>query len=74
MVSLPLVQSAVPPPVHRGRPLIAVAEQPEPGPAPGREPLYDVRGDAGRVTLYFPGPDAYVKHLHVSTAFPERDS
>jgi Domain of unknown function (DUF1918) len=36
-------------------------------PHPDGSPPYDVRWDAGRVTLYFPGPDfpgpdAYVKH------------
>ncbi|MEV5849123.1 DUF1918 domain-containing protein [Streptomyces sp. NPDC051985] len=31
---------------------------------PDGTPPYDVRwADDGRVTLYFPGPDAYVRHL-----------
>ncbi|MEV6837271.1 DUF1918 domain-containing protein [Streptomyces sp. NPDC051133] len=31
---------------------------------PDGSPPYDVRWlDSGRVTLYFPGPDAYVRHL-----------
>ncbi|WP_308030989.1 DUF1918 domain-containing protein [Streptomyces sp. CoH27] len=31
---------------------------------PDGGPPYDVRwADNGRVTLYFPGPDAYVRHL-----------
>ncbi|MEU9383923.1 DUF1918 domain-containing protein [Streptomyces sp. NPDC048279] len=31
---------------------------------PDGSPPYDVRwADDGRVTLYFPGPDAYVRHL-----------
>ncbi|MFJ5530301.1 DUF1918 domain-containing protein [Streptomyces sp. NPDC093261] len=38
----------------------------------GGSPPYDVRRDAGRATLYFSGPDAYVKHLGVRTASPER--
>lgn len=33
-------------------------------PHPDGSPPYDVRwADSGRVTLYFPGPDAYVRHL-----------
>ncbi|MEV5082287.1 DUF1918 domain-containing protein [Streptomyces sp. NPDC056159] len=31
---------------------------------PDGGPPYDVRwADSGRVTLYFPGPDAYIRHL-----------
>ncbi|GAA3806267.1 DUF1918 domain-containing protein [Streptomyces chiangmaiensis] len=31
---------------------------------PDGSPPYDVRwADTDRVTLYFPGPDAYIKHL-----------
>ncbi|WP_432133698.1 MULTISPECIES: DUF1918 domain-containing protein [unclassified Streptomyces] len=31
---------------------------------PDGSPPYDVRwSDTGRVTLYFPGPDAHLKHL-----------
>ncbi|MFJ1654584.1 DUF1918 domain-containing protein [Streptomyces sp. NPDC088337] len=31
---------------------------------PDGSPPYDVRwADSGRVTLYFPGPDAYIRHL-----------
>ncbi|MES4891589.1 DUF1918 domain-containing protein [Streptomyces sp. NPDC096012] len=31
---------------------------------PDGGPPYDVRwSDSGRVTLYFPGPDAYIRHL-----------
>lgn len=31
---------------------------------PDGSPPYDVRwADSGRVSLYFPGPDAYVRHL-----------
>ncbi|MEU7380948.1 MULTISPECIES: DUF1918 domain-containing protein [unclassified Streptomyces] len=31
---------------------------------PGGGPPYDVRwAESGRVTLYFPGPDAYIRHL-----------
>jgi hypothetical protein len=41
---------------------------------PDGSPPYDVRWDTGRVTLYFPGPDAYVKHLHAGTASPGRGS
>lgn len=37
-------------------------------------PPYDVRWDSGRVTLYFPGPDAYVKRLGARTASAERGS
>lgn len=33
---------------------------------PDGSPPYDVRwADSGRVTLYFPGPDAYIRHLVV---------
>ncbi|MGW2459785.1 DUF1918 domain-containing protein [Streptomyces sp. NPDC001761] len=33
-------------------------------PHPDGSHPYDVRrADSGRVTLYFPGPDAYVRHL-----------
>ncbi|MEU7502919.1 DUF1918 domain-containing protein [Streptomyces lavendulae] len=32
-------------------------------------PPYDVRwSDTGRTTVFFPGPDAYVRHLHDGTA------
>jgi hypothetical protein len=41
---------------------------------PDGSPPYDVRWDTGRVTLYFPGPDAYVKHPGVRTASPGRGS
>lgn len=36
---------------------------------PDGSPPYDVRWeDTDRVTLYFPGPDAYIRHLaHTST-------
>ncbi|WP_189704886.1 DUF1918 domain-containing protein [Streptomyces anandii] len=35
---------------------------------PDGSPPYDVRwADSGRVTLYFPGPDAYVRHLGPDT-------
>ncbi|WP_234376939.1 DUF1918 domain-containing protein [Streptomyces sp. TP-A0356] len=36
---------------------------------PDGSPPYEVCwSDSGRVTLYFPGPDAYVRHLaHTST-------
>ncbi|MFD8033944.1 DUF1918 domain-containing protein [Streptomyces sp. NPDC048231] len=31
---------------------------------PDGSPPYDVRwAESGRVTLYFPGPDAYIRHL-----------
>ncbi|MFI9650682.1 DUF1918 domain-containing protein [Streptomyces sp. NPDC052040] len=31
---------------------------------PDGSPPYDVRwADSGRVTLYFPGPDSYIRHL-----------
>ncbi|MEU2828741.1 DUF1918 domain-containing protein [Streptomyces lavendulae] len=32
-------------------------------------PPYDVRwSDTGRTTVFFPGPDAHVRHLHDGTA------
>ncbi|MGV9245998.1 DUF1918 domain-containing protein [Streptomyces sp. NPDC003710] len=38
---------------------------------PDGSPPYDVRwSDSGRVTLYFPGPDAYVRRL-AHTATPD---
>jgi uncharacterized protein DUF1918 len=36
---------------------------------PDGTPPYDVRWeDTARVTLYFPGPDAYIKHLEPAPA------
>ncbi|MFF8864755.1 DUF1918 domain-containing protein [Streptomyces sp. NPDC015139] len=44
---------------------------------PEGSPPYDVRwADGGRFTLYFPGPDAYVRHLTraSSSMGPEADA
>ncbi|MER6779060.1 MULTISPECIES: DUF1918 domain-containing protein [unclassified Streptomyces] len=36
-------------------------------------PPYDVRwSDTGRTTVFFPGPDAHVRHLHEAPAPPIR--
>ncbi|MET8946880.1 DUF1918 domain-containing protein [Streptomyces sp. NPDC004542] len=38
---------------------------------PDGSPPYDVRwAEDGRVTLYFPGPDAYVRHLTHASPHP----
>ncbi|MET3983028.1 hypothetical protein ABIC27_000883 [Streptomyces sp. PvR034] len=35
-------------------------------------PPYDIRwSDTGRVTLYFPGPDAHVRHLNEAQGKPD---
>ncbi|MFD8410954.1 DUF1918 domain-containing protein [Streptomyces sp. NPDC059650] len=38
-------------------------------------PPYDVRwSDTGRTTVFFPGPDAHVRHLHEGAARPAASS
>ncbi|MEF2524747.1 MULTISPECIES: DUF1918 domain-containing protein [Streptomyces] len=42
---------------------------------PDGTPPYDVRwSDTGRTSVFFPGPDAHIRHLHETTAHPAAGS